>query len=372
MAHDFTMGFDCSTLAEVERCGGRFFDEDGKQGDLLAILARHGADCIRLRLWNDPYDASGRPYGAGTCDEACVLELARRAKELGLSWMLCLHYSDFWADPWKQYAPKAWRGMGLEGLEQAVYEFTSGLLVRFVEEGLEPAFVECGNEVTAGLLWPVGKPPAWEAIHRLIAAGHRAVRERAPRARLVVHLDKGGNNEICRPWFERFFEAGGECDVIGLSYYPFWDKDIDGLRENLLDLARRFGKDIMIVETSSAFSLESYAAFEGLPEDGRMGPAVGPKQAEGLPWDMTPEGQAQYVRDIMDVLAQVPDGHGAGLFWWEAGWVPVPGSGWATPESIAYMQEKGTIGNEWANQALFDYEGHALPALAAMRDYLKR
>ena len=359
---DFVKGFDISTLLEVERCGGRFYD-DGSREDLFAILKRYGGNYVRLRLWNDPYDEFGNDYGAGVCDLATVLTLAERAKSHAMQWLLDLHYSDFWADPGKQTVPKAWQGMDEAELENAVYAYTKEVLHRCVRAGLTPDMVQVGNELTNGLLWPTGKTPNYETICRYVMAGIRAVREVTPQALVMVHLDNGGNNELYRNWFDRFFQNGGDCDVIGLSYYPFWHGNMQALQNNMNDIALRYGKDLYVVETSMGFTLDSYADFEALNEEERKGGAAKEALAQGLAWPMTPQGQADFTRELFSVLRQVPQGRGKGIFWWEPAWIPVPGSGWAKQPGWEYVHEKGPGGNEWANQALFDFEGNALPAL---------
>ena len=109
-------GMDISSLAEVEQCGGKFFD-GGRERDLLQILKSYGVNYIRLRLWNDPYAEDGSPYGAGCSDFGTTLSLAKRALLQGFGFLLDLHYSDFWADPGKQTVPKAWRGLDAQGLQ---------------------------------------------------------------------------------------------------------------------------------------------------------------------------------------------------------------------------------------------------------------
>ena len=82
----------------------------------------------------------------------------------------------------------------------------------------------------------------------------------------------------------------------------------------------------------------------------------------------TPEGQDAFLRELAQVIRSVPQGLGKGLIWWEPAWIPAPGSGWATEAALKYLGEEGPGGNEWANQALFDYSGNALPALRLMKD----
>lgn len=365
---DFIKGADVSSLLEAERCGGVFRD-NGEELDALEILGRYGINWVRLRLWNDPYSERGESYGGGTCDLAAVLTLARRARRLGMKWLLDLHYSDFWADPGKQTVPKAWAGLDETGIEEAVYRYTKDVLCACRGAGVPPEMVQVGNEVTNGLLWPTGRVPAWENICRYISAGVRAVREELPAARVMVHLDNGGNNALYREWFDHYFQLGGDCDVIGLSYYSFWHGTMESLSVNLNDLASRYGKDLTVVETSMGFTMDSYAAHEALAPAERKGMATRPELVEKIEYPMTPQGQADFTFDLLNVMRNVPEGRGLGVFWWEPAWIPVPGSGWAKKAGWEYVHEHGPGGNEWANQALFDYDGNALPALAVIRDF---
>lgn len=363
----FIKGMDLSSLLEVEEHGGRFSDENGP-GDAMTILRRHGMDLVRLRLWNDPYSRRGEPYGAGTNDLPRTVALARRAKALGCKWMLDFHYSDFWADPGKQTMPKAWRGMDLTRLVPAVHDFTRNALETLVREGVAPDMIAVGNEITNGLLWPVGRMPAMDNIARIVSAGLAAAREVCPAAETVIHLDKGPDRELYRTWFEGYFAAGGaDFDVIGMSYYPFWNGPMAGLVRSMNDTAERFGKDVLVVETSMGYTLEDYAGYEGLAPDERKGMAATGKLAEGVEYPMTPEGQLAFLRDLTAAVRSVPAGRG--VIWWEPAWIPVRGSGWTTDEALAYIGETGPGGNEWANQTLFDYDGRALPALQALQEF---
>lgn len=364
---DFLKGADLSALSEVESCGGRFYDPDGREDDAINILARHGVNHIRLRLWNDPRSGAGEAYGGGSCDLNTVMVLARRAKDLGLSWQLVFHYSDFWTDPGKQNLPKAWRGLSPAQLEKAVYSFTRDTLQSLQAQGLAPDLVSVGNEITNGLLWPNGKVPAWERIAQLVSCGIRAVRDTLPEAKALIHLDNGGRPEISAEWFSHYTENGGEdFDWIGLSYYPYWSGTLAGLEKNLHTLAEVYHKPLLITETAAGHTLDDYADFERLASDQRKGPAAGEKEAASIPWPMTPAGQAVFLTELAALIRRTPEGLGAGFVYWEPAWLPVKGSEWAAPAGLRYLNNPGPGGNEWANQALFDYEGHALPALGRM------
>lgn len=362
-------GMDVSSLLEVEECGGRFSDQ-GIAGDAMKILKDYGTNLVRLRLWNDPYTKEGEPYGAGTNDLPRTMILARRAKLLGIDWMLDVQYSDFWTDPGKQLLPKAWRGLDADGLEQAVYEYTLSVMVVLRESNLLPAIVSVGNELSSGLLWPFGKYPNFDCIARFLSAGIRAVRKAAPGIPVMIHLDNGCRNGLFRDWFDHYFAAGGEdFEYIGMSYYPFWHGQMHELRDNMNDLALRYHKDMIVTETAAGFTLEDYQQYEKLPDDRSVGMAANAASVENIPYPMTPEGQCRFMTELMETIRQVPKNHGRGFVYWEPAWIPVPGSQWANETAIAYMNETRPGGNEWANQALFDYEGRALPALVVIRDF---
>lgn len=362
---NWMIGADVSSLLEVERCGGAFYDH-GQQRDALEILRDYGVNTVRLRLWNDPYSPTGAPYGGGGCDLDCVIALAQRAKALGLSWLLDFQYSDFWADPGKQTVPKAWRGLDEDGLVRAIGDYTTQVLHTLAEQDLVPQMVAPGNELSNGLLWPIGKVPNYPAIARLVSAGVEAVRAFDPSLPVMIHLDNGGNNALYREWFDNYFANGGaDFDCIGLSYYPFWHGTMDDLRANLRDIGARYGKELIVVETSSGFTMEDYQEYEKLPKDARKGMATRPELVEKVAHPMTQEGQKAFLRDLIGLIREVPQA--AGYCWWEPCMIPVPGCQWATGAGRTYVNEPGTGGNEWANQALFDYDGNALPALEELR-----
>ena len=401
-------GADLSSLLEVEAHGGVFSDEvsgilrdscefrhqasgdapkafplggrcpsahtgadegASRQEDALVILQRHGCNLIRLRLWNDPYSKDGEPYGAGTNDLPRTMELARRCKALGLPWLLDFHYSDFWADPGKQFPPKAWSSLDADGLAQAVYYYTRDTLETLKAQELLPAMVAVGNEISNGLLWPLGRVPNWSNIARFVSAGIRAAREADPGIKTMIHLDNGGWHGLYRSWFDSYFINGGaRFDCIGLSYYPFWHGSLEDLRDNMHRLARTLGKPMIVTETSMAFTLAECHEREGLSRAEKRGLAANEKTAAGVPYPATPEGQSAFLRELWAVIRSVPNGLGRGLVWWEPAWLPVPGSGWTTPAGLAYVHEQGPGGNEWANQGLFDYDGRALPALTTLEE----
>lgn len=187
----------------------------------------------------------------------------------------------------------------------------------------------------------------------------------------MIHLDNGGNNALYREWFDQYLANGGaDFDCIGLSYYPFWHGTMEDLRNNLLDIGPRYQKPLVLIETSMGFTTEDYQSYEKLSDAQRIGMATKPHLVEKIEYPMTREGQAAYLHDLITMLHEIPEC--AGYCWWEACWLPVPGSQWATQEGLDYVKEHGPGGNEWANQALFDYDGNALPALEELRQDAQR
>ena len=218
-------------------------------------------------------------------------------------------------------------------------------------------------------------------------------------------------------WFDNYVKRGADFDIIGLSYYPFWHGTLEELSFNMEDMFRRYGKKIAIAEVSMGFSMEDYRIYE-VPDDvikriskeisgneisrdaflsyynlkksvddntqiqndnimleniqkwineNLIGKATRENLIDKIPYPMTPQGQSDFMKDIMKRVDAVEGG--MGFFYWEPAWIPVPGCGWATKEALEYTGEKGLGGNEWANQALFDYNGNVLPALETIRDY---
>ena len=364
----YIKGADISTLIEQEENGAVYYDR-GVRMDLLEILKSYGFNWVRIRLWNDPYSESGEPYGAGTNDLQKLIRISRRAKDIGLKVLLCLHYSDFWADPGKQTMPKAWVGKSARELVHAVYEYTLSVLNALRSEGVSPDMIAVGNELTNGLLWPLGKKPDFDNIASFVSSGISACREFDKNIPVMIHLDNGGNNPMYVEWFDNYIKRGEDFDVIGLSYYPFWHGTMRSLERNMRDIERRYGKQTVVAEVSTGFTMEDYASYEKLSPSERKGYATSPELVSKVEYPLTKEGQCEFMKEFMKISSGSKLNRG--FFYWEPGWIPVPNVGWANDAALAYTGEKGPGGNEWANQALFDYDGNALPALEIIREFNK-
>lgn len=335
-------GADISSLKKSEDKGGLYAYADGRQADALQILRDHGMNWARLRVWvNSPDGYHGK---------AQLLEMAKRLREKEIQLLVDFHYADSWADPGKQPKPAAWQDLDFEGLKQAVYEHTYDVCRALKEQSTPADMVQVGNEITNGMLWPDGRNDrSFDNLAALLKKGVRAVKDCSPDTRVMQQLDNGCKNEMYHWWFDSILARQVPFDLIGVSYYPYWHGPLRDLQHNLNDVAVRYDKDIIIVETAYPFAA-------GSPKN--KGDLIPIEEYPGYPF--SPEGQKRMLAHIMDIVRAVPNGRGLGVMWWEATWTGVPGNGWDPfdPDSP----------NNWENQALFDFNHRALPALQLFKE----
>lgn len=261
-APSFARGADVSWCTEMEASGKQFYDASGNPTELMALLRQCGMNAIRLRVWVNPETA----YGAW-CDKADVVAKAKRAHSQGMALLLDFHYSDFFADPSRQTMPKAWQGLTQEQLKAAVANHTKDVLEALKAEGIEPAWVQVGNETRSGMLWESGRidwnksgAASWSGYVAVSNAGYEAVKAVVPSAKVIVHIDKGPEDNAW--FFKDFKQYGGKFDMIGLSHYPegSWQSENARTAANVKTLSSQFGVPVMIVETGYNVSDESLAA----------------------------------------------------------------------------------------------------------------
>jgi arabinogalactan endo-1,4-beta-galactosidase len=334
------VGYDISSLQEVEAGGGTYSDE-GKVEPLEKILAAHGATHARLRLWVDPVP----PH----CSVPQVLNMARRVEEAGLKLLLDFHYCDFWADPGKQPTPARWLDQEPATLADTIYEYTATVLHTFRAAGIPPDMVQVGNEITNGMLWPQGQlyvadQERWDEFVLLLKAGIAAVRDTFPaegQVAVMVHIDRGGDNAGSRYFLDHILSRGTDFDLIGLSYYPWWHGPVSDLHTNVHDLAHRYDRPIIVVETAYPWTLDDHDDGSNMVTGDTLLPAAFPP---------TIEGQRSFLQHLRSILEHAPNGRGAGLMYWEPAWLP----------GISLEPDTG---NPWDNLTLFGPEGSALPSL---------
>jgi len=331
------LGADISSLKKSEDMGGVYKYSDGTQADALQILKDNGLNYARLRVWVDPAD--------GYHNKEELLVMAARLKSLGTKLLVDFHYSDDWADPGKQYKPAAWKEYDFEQLKQAVYDHTYDVCQSLAAQGTPADMAQVGNEINAGMLWPDGDYNHFDNLAALLKEGYQAVKDASGSTLVMLHIAEGGDNEMARWWFDNITRRDVPFDVIGISYYPFWHGSLPALQANLNDISVRYDKDVIVAETAYAFTDKE--------DDFLSNIANRDMAVAGYPF--TPEGQRLMLRDVMSVVRGVNNGRGLGIFYWDATWTAVPGNGWDSTDPKS--------GNAWENQALFDYNDRALPAM---------
>lgn len=243
------LGADISFLPELEARGVRFQDK-GEQRDAIQILKDHGFNYIRLRIFNDPSADSGYSPGKGFCDLEHTKQMARRIKAAGMKFLLDFHYSDYWADPGKQFKPAAWKGLVFATLKDSLYRFTKRVLSELKSQGTLPDMVQIGNEINHGIVWPDGHVNHLDSLAQLLKAGTEAVTETDPSIVLMLHVALGGQHDESVFFIDNMLSRGVNFDVIGESYYPKWHGTLDDLGNNLRRLAARYNRDVVVVEYS--------------------------------------------------------------------------------------------------------------------------
>ena len=340
-------GADLSFEPQEEQAGAHFTD-DGVPGSPLSILNNHGLNYVRLRLWVDP--------PPGYSDLASDLRMARRIKAAGDKLYLDIHYSDFWADPQHQDIPAAWQGQDLSQLTTTVQNYTHQVISAFAAQGTPVDMVSIGNEIRNGILWPVGQvdwttDTGWDNLTTLLKAGVAGARAANPRGHkllVMLHFDEGGNNADSVRFYDHMVAGGVPFDVIGLSYYPFFHGPLADMRANVDDLATRYGKPVVIAESQYPWTLAGGDSTGNFVWEASQ-------VSDGYP--ATPGGQLSFYNDMLSILAQVPNGLGMGVFYWEPEWIP--GVGW----------EPGA-GTPNDNLTLFSFTGQALPSVGLFQSPL--
>ncbi|HBC0588418.1 TPA: arabinogalactan endo-beta-1,4-galactanase [Enterobacter cloacae] len=366
MPADFIKGADISTLLEAEQHGAKFYNQNGQQQDAIAILKANGVNYVRLRLWVDPQDASGKTYGGGSNNLENTIALAKRVKAQGLKLLLDFHYSDFWTDPGKQFKPKAWEKMDYPQLKTAIQDYTRDTIARFKKEGVLPDIVQIGNEINGGMLWPEGK--SWgqgggefDRLAGLLNAAISGLKENltgGEQVKIMLHLAEGTKNDTFRWWFDEIAKRGVPFDIIGLSMYTYWNGPISALKANMDDISRRYNKDVIVVEAAYGYTLDNCDNAEN---------SFQAKEEKDGGYPGTVQGQYDYIHDLMQSVIDVPDHRGKGIFYWEPTWIAVPGTTWATKAGMKYIHDEWKEGNARENQALFDCQGKVLPSITVFK-----
>lgn len=366
LTDDFILGMDASCVPALERSGVRYYDFDGKEQDVYKVLADNGVNYIRVRIWNNPFDADGNGFGGGNCDIDNAVEIGKRATANGMKLLVNFHYSDFWADPSKQAAPLAWKDMEIEEKAQALYEYTRESLEKLKDAGIDIGMVQIGNE-TNGMF--CGEK-IWFNMQQLFAAGSKACREVVPEAKVALHFANPEKVTNYADYSKKLDYYKIDYDVFASSYYPYWHGTLDNLASVLSTVAETYGKEVMVMETSYAFTSDDSDFYGNTISDGGT---------VDKPFPYTVQGQANSVREVIDTVANKTK-NGIGVVYWEGTCISVGGtsyeenletwekygSGWASSFAKSYdPNDAGKYygGNAVDNQAFFDSDGHPLESL---------
>lgn len=351
LSDSFFLGADISSLLSLEESGREFYAFDGKEQDLFKTLDESGINCIRVRVWNNPFDAQGNGYGGGNCTVDTAIELGKRASAYGMGLLVDFHYSDFWADPGKQQAPKEWEKFCIEQKEEAIYNYTTDSLRKIIDSGIAVQMVQVGNEITGGICGETQK----ENVYRLVRSAAKAVRDIDKEILIAVHYT---NPEwmVYGDYANDLKTYEVDYDVFATSYYPEYHGTIDNLKEQLKKAHDIGGKKVMIAETSWSRTSTNSGTY-----------------------DRSIQGQADEIRACVQAMAELGE-CAIGVFYWEPAWIDVEGAseqekhtlreqhgaGWAS--SYAGEYDKEDAGKYYGAtacipSALFDEQGYPLESL---------
>lgn len=348
--YNFLKGGDVSELSYLESKGGKFF-ENGVENDCFEILKNNGFNIARLRLYNDPGNPDFTPskyLPAGFQNPEDILHLAQRAKAAGMQIELTFHYSDYWTNGTTQNKPHDWMNLSYEDLKAAVYDFTFNFMNQMKDQGTTPEYVSLGNETPGGFLFPDGDYNHFTQMATLFNQGYNAVKNVSSSSKVIIHLDDAGNSGLYDWFFGSLTAAGGNYDIVGASYYPFWSgKTVAQMQDWANYESVKLGKDILIMETG-------YNWNPTLPNGsgGQLG-NNGPYQNI---YPSSPEGQRDFLLELFNGIKTADNGKVIGVLYWDPVMIAVPGVGWQLGAP-----------NVVANTTLFDFGGNALVALNAFK-----
>ncbi len=380
---DFIRGADVSSLLSILNSGAAFKDWDGDPIDgqgFMNLLAGAGVNWIRLRVWNDPFDAQGRGYGGGNNDLQAAITMGQWATNAGMRVLIDFHYSDFWADPGKQQVPKAWQGKSVDEMASAVKAYTADSLAALKAAGVDVGMVQIGNETTNAICGFSN----WQDMCKIFSAGAEAVREFDPAVLVAIHFTNPERSGNYANFARQLNNYNVDYDVFASSYYPYWHGSLANLTSVLKQVADTYGKQVLVAETSWANTLDDGDGHDNTVRTGNN------DNDKDFPFCV--QGQATEVFSVAQAVRNVGE-KGMGLFYWEAAWIPVQpydktaanatevlaqnkalweqhGSGWASSYAAEYDAEdagKWYGGSAVDNQAFFDFDGNPLESLKVFK-----
>jgi len=368
----FVRGVDISSIISLQNSGVSFFDFNGKPCNIYQFLHSQGVTHVRVRVWVDPYNEKGQGYGGGNCNLNNAIAMAKEIKKAGLKMIVDFHYSDFWADPSRQLAPKSWQNKSISEKEKLLEDYTYQSLEKIKKTGVNIAIVQVGNEITTGLAGET----SWDNIARLLQAGSRAIRQLDAKIQIALHFTDP-QKEGYLDYFARTLEQYEiDYDIFGTSYYSYWHGTLNKLSSCLDEISQTYNKDVMVLETAFPYTLKDSDGF-----------ANNAGEDLSYAYEVSTDGQKEAIIDVMETMNKLS--RGLGFCYWEPAWISVGstnynensvlwekwGSGCSNPAAHDYDPEHVglyTCGSSWDNQALFDASGHPLPSLKAFQYELEK
>jgi len=325
-----------SLLPEIRALGLVIKNAAGNPEDMLQTLKANGANCVRLRLWHQPANATSSFNGVKT--------LAQEIKSLGLKVWITVHYSDTWADPGHQQKPAAWASSSFAQLKDSVTAYT-----KKIAQEINPDYIQIGNEINDGFLWPEGKMSSNPAqLKELLTAASQAVRSFAPTCKIMLH---------CAGYSDANYFFNGlssiDYDIMAVSFYPLWHgKDLSSLKTALHNLTGSFNKPIVIAFNKPIVIAETAYPFSFGFNDFTNN-IIGDNSQIISTYPATQQGQKDYLLQIKSIVNQ--NNRGLGFCYWGAEWISIYGP-------------TATNGSSWENQALWDFNNKAVSAMEVFKN----
>ena len=350
------VGGDISLLPSYEENGTKYLDKDGRTiSDVIAFSAQNGLNAMRVRLFVDPANASSVDKGQGVRQDLdYVKALGKRIKDAGMAFLLDFHYSDSWADPSKQWTPKAWLGLSDGELAQKVYDYTKDCLQQLVAAGAAPDFIQTGNEISYGMLWGAqgtkanrcynGNAANWPRFTTLLKQAGKACREVCPDAKIILHTERIANTGALTNFYQQMLSANVDYDIIGTSYYSYYHGNLNTLNASLTQLENQFpDKQIMIVEAGYFYNWQPTISAPGVDLSST--------------YPISEAGQQAFAKALIQTLQK--HSHVTGLFWW-----------WMEANEYGHTGS-AQVTKDWYNASLWnDQTGKVTPAFYELSAFL--
>ena len=397
LGNDFIKGVDISSLEAELASGVKFYDFNGKvldEAGFFKFLKECGINWVRIRVWNDPTDGNGNGYGGGNCDLTKAISMGKYATDAELKVLIDFHYSDTWADPSRQLAPKAWKELPVDERITEIEKYTKESVASLLSAGVDVGMVQIGNETTNTICdisenegVAAKTAEKMEKMCAAFSAGSKGVRDAAAAAnktiKVAIHIESPHKEGKYANYAAALDKFKVDYDVFASSYYPMWHGSLDNLNDVLSNIAKKYNKEVLVAETSWAYTYDD-------------GDGWGNEDSEGKGYDQyehSVQGQVNQLYDVTKTISETIGG--IGVFYWEPAWIPVNyvyddagefrqsakdanvvawetyGSGWATKACAEYDEEHVGKGGAWAggsavdNHAWFDWYGYPLASMKA-------